>query len=537
MKSWTVVFALSMFVLSACTPRSKDTQLKLKEGKTLSLPYKETLGVRIASEPPTLDWHKATDTTSSLITGNIMDGLVSYDITKKELPLIPALAESWKASNGSRTWTFKIREGVKWSDGKPFTTQHVFDGWKRLLEPATASEYAYFLFSIRGAGEYNSGKLKDFSGVGVKILDDRRIQVQLDRPMSYFPSLLTHQSTFPIRLDIVKKYGDSWTEPGNIVTLGAFILKVWKHDELLVLERNENYFEGAPNIRYILARMIEKVSTAVRLFDSSKLDALHEVPSKELTKMRTRPEFRKVGNLLLYYYGFNVKKPPFDNLSVRQAISHAIDRKEITELLGGGQTPLTSWIPKGLLGYDPKVGLGFDLKKAKSLLAQAGFGETGKKMPTLTIGFNTNEDHQRIAENIQAQLQRNLGIKVELRNEEWKVYLDRLKSDAYMIFRLGWLADYPDPDNFMNLMASYSDNNHTGWSSKAYDKLIESAASEMNSKKRQILYDRAQKILVEDEVPVAPLYNGVAHHLISKRVQNYPINFLGYYRFKKTVLQ
>ncbi len=536
MKIFLLFMVLVSLLFTACTKRSKDTKIELENGKEMILPYKETLRIHIVSEPPSLDWHKATDTTSSLITGNTHEGLVSYDITKEEMPLRPALAESWEPNQDSTQWIFKLRKDVKWTDGVAFKGQHVLDAWMRLLSPDTASEYAYFLFAIKNARAFNEGKETDFSKVGVSLKDDYTLVVNLARPMSFFPSLLTHSSTFPVRLDIVEKHGDQWTEAKNIVTLGAFTLKEWKHDELVLLERNENYYGKKPSVKYVLARMVEKYSTAVRLFDSGKLDSVHEVPSKDLRKLRKKPEFTPIQNLLIYYYGFNVDKPPYNNKILRRAISHAIDRDEIVKLLDGGQTALRSWIPKGLLGHDDSIGLRFDLEKSKALIKQAGFDD-GSKLPPLVIGFNTNEDHQRIAENVQSQLSRNLGMKVELRNEEWKVYLNTLKSDPYPVFRLGWIADYPDPDNFMNLMTSYSENNRTGWGNQEFDKLIEAAASELDESKRIELYKKAQKLLVEDEVPAMPIYRGVRNHLIAKRIKDYPINPLGYYRFWEVKLK
>ncbi|HEX4922977.1 MAG TPA: ABC transporter substrate-binding protein, partial [Bdellovibrionales bacterium] len=194
-------------------------------------------------------------------------------------------------------------------------------------------------------------------------------------------------------------------------------------------------------------------------------------------------------------------------------------------------------IPAGMFGYEPEKGLDFNIETAKKLLADAGYGEGKKKFPKIQLVFNTNEDHRRVAENIQAQLKRNLGIEVEIQNEEWKVFLNRLKTDPPEIFRMGWLADYPDPDNFMNLMTSYSENNRTKWKNTSYDKLIEQAVAELNPEKRKSLYSQAQELLVEKETPVIPLFNSVRQLLISKRLENPPVNRLEHYSYKKVAIK
>ncbi len=511
-----IVVFLIMTLLTGCIKKSLEYDLDIKE----------TIVININTEPPTLDWSKSTDTTSHEIQKNIMDGLADYDLYDLDLPLRPLLAEKWESTNKAKTWRVTLRKGVKWTDGVEFEAQHVIDGWKRLLHPMTASEYAYFIFNIQGAKEYNSGEFKDFSKVGVKAVNKYELLIELKKSMNFFPHLLAHHSTYPIRLDIVNKYGEGkWTEAKNIVTLGPFILKVWEHDKAIVLERNENYWGEKPKVKNVLAYMINEESTAISLFESGKLDYQKELPSTEISILKQKPEFVSKGNLLLYYYGFNVMKKPFDDVNVRKAFVHAIDRDEVTRMLGGGESPTSNWIPKGMSGYNQSVGLKFDPKKAKEYLKKAGY-EKVEKMPKVVIGFNTTDNHKRIAENIQQQLKKHLSISVELKNEEWKVYLSTLNADPYPIFRLGWMADYPHPNNFMSLMLSYSDNNRGRWVNKKYDALIEAAVSEMDSQKRLKLYNEAQKIMLEEDAAVIPIYSGVRNQLISNRLKDFPVNVM-----------
>lgn len=528
MKRLLFVTLLAVFALSGCTRNTN----KLEYG----LDVKETLRINIEQEPPTLDWSKATDTTSAMVISNIMEGLTEYDLKDPSLKLIPALATEWTASNNAAVWTLTLRSGVKWSDGVDFTAQHVLDGWERLLNKATGAEYAYFLFNIKNAKAYNEGRVTDFKEVGIRINEKGQIVVELTQPMSYFPYLLTHHSTYPIRKDLIQKFGDRWTEAANMVSLGAYKLTRWDHDKALLMERNDGYHGEKAKIKNVLAYFINEYSTALNILRAGKLDFQHSLPFKEVSELRKEPGYHGVGILSTYYYGFNTRKPPFDNVKVRQAISYAIDRKQITDLLNAGQQPLTSWIPKGMFGHEEKRGLNFDIEKAKKLLDEAGFKDRSQ-FPAITIGFNTNENHQRVAENVQAQLKKNLGINVQLANEEWKVYLNRLKTDPPHIFRMGWLADYPDPDNFLSLITSYSENNYTGWKNLEFDKFIAEGAATADPAKRKSIYSRAQEILVEQDVPVAPIYTAVSHFMISPRVKNFPATSLDRFLFKGVSLE
>jgi len=516
-----------VLMVSACTKKS---------GLEYGLDVNDTLRVNIEQEPPSLDWSKSTDTTSALIEMNIMEGLVEYNLADPELGTAPALATEWKGSDNARVWTFTLRQGVKWTDGVEFTGQHVIDGWERLLNPKTASEYAYYLFDVKNARNYNAGKITDFKQVGIKMNDQGQLVVELEKPMSYFPMLLTHHATYPLRKDIVEKFGDKWTDAGNIQTLGAYKLKIWDHDKNIVLERFDDYYGEKAKIKNILCYMINEYSTALNLFDAGKLDFQQTLPFKELPQLKQKPGFRQNAILSSYYYGFNTRKAPFNDVKVRKAFAHAIDRKQVTDLLAAGHGPLTSWIPTGMFGYEPDRGLKFDAELAKKLLDEAGYKDRSK-FPRISLAFNTNENHQRVAENVQAQIKKNLGIEMQIQNEEWKVYLSRLRTATPSIYRMGWLADYPDPATFMMLMTSSSENNHTGWGSKRYDELVSEGGAAMDKDKRRSLYSEAQKILVEDEVPVVPIYSAVRHVLLSDRVSNFSMNSIERYLFKGVTLK
>ncbi|HEY8278229.1 MAG TPA: peptide ABC transporter substrate-binding protein [Bdellovibrionota bacterium] len=481
---------------------------------------KQEFNMRIQSEPPTLDWNLATDNVSITLLQNLMEGLANYD---KKLQPKPALATKWEVSKDGKTYTYTLKKDVKWSDGTPLTAQHFWDSWERLLNPKTASEYAYFLFDVEGAKDYNEGKLKDPLKLGFKAVDPKTFVVTLNKRASYFPTIPTFTVTFPIRKDLIEKHGRKWTDPKNMVVVGPFTLTDWKHDSRVSLAANPHYYGGQPKLEAINAYIVNEDTTAINMFESGKLHYVSRLPPVEIERLKASPAYRNGPFLRGYYYGFNISKKPFDDVRVRRAFAHAIDRSQITSLLKGGQIPTTSWVPKGMPGYEPKVGLDFDVSKAKKLLAEAGYPD-GKGFPAITFMFDTRDDHKMIAERLQAMWKKNLGVDLKAQNEDWKVYLNRLKADVPPMFRLGWGADYPDPDNFLALFTSYSGNNYTQWKSKEYDKLVELAAGESSMPKRVALYKKAQVLLTETDAVIMPLFVDALNVLVSPEVKNLDLN-------------
>lgn len=489
---------------------------------------KQEFNMRLQSEPPTLDWTMATDNVSITLLHNLMEGLATYD---QKLQPKAALAKSWKVSKDGMTYTYTLRDGLTWSDGVPLTAQHFADSWERLLNPKTASEYAYFLFDVVGAQSYNEGKEKDATKLGFKAVDEKTFVVTLNKKAAYFPTIPTFTVTYPIRKDLIEKNGNKWTDPGKLVTMGPFVLSEWKHDSKVVLTPNAKYWGGKPKLEKINAYIVNEDTTAINMFESGSLHYVSRLPALEIERLKASPAYRNAPFLRGYYYGFNINKAPFNDVRVRRAFAHAVDRSQITSLLKGGQIPSTSWVPKGMPGYEPKIGLDFDLKKAKALLAEAGYPD-GKGFPAVTFMFDTRDDNKMIAERLQAMWKKNLGVDLRAQNEDWKVYLNRLKSDVPPMFRLGWGADYPDPDNFLNLFTSYSGNNYTQWKSKEFDKMIEQAASETAMPKRLALYKKAQVLLTEKDAVIIPLFIDALNVLVSPTVKGLELNAMDHLELK-----
>jgi oligopeptide transport system substrate-binding protein len=478
-------------------------------------PAKSELRINLETEPPSLDWNLATDGISIIAIQQLMRGLTKLD---DQLLPAPDLAERWSVSPDGLTYTFKLRPGIVWSDGVPLRAQHFVDGWQRLLAPATAAEYAYFLFPVVNARAYNAGTIEDPDAVGVRALDDATLEVKLDAPLVYFPALVNFMVTFPLRRDLVERHGDRWTEPPNLVTLGPFVLTEWRHEYRLVMRANETYWAGRPALDRIIAYMIEEDSTALVLWEQGLLD-LVKLPPLEIRRYESRPEYLRQPLLRGYYYGFDTTEPPFDDARVRRAFALAIDRAEFPPLLQGGEQAWPSWIPPGMPHANAALGLGFDPVRARALLAEAGVDPA--TLEPVRIVFNSDQTHKLVAEKVQALWREHLGVRVELENREWKVFLKEVATNAPPVFRLGWGADFPDPDNFMNLFTSYSENNHTGWANPRFDALILEAASEPDFDARQRLYDEAQRILCEEDVPIVPLFVTAANFAVAKRMHGF----------------
>lgn len=455
-----------------------------------------------------------------------MVGLTEFD---KNLKPAPIIATSWDILEGGKRILFHLRDDVTWSDGRKVTAQDFEYSWKRLLNPKTASEYAYILFDIVNAEEYHRGKINDGKLVGVRATGDRTLEVRLKHPASYFIAITTFEVTFPQRRDIIERFGNRWTEPEHMVSNGPFLLSSWKHENEIRLTANPIFFLGKPLIEEVRMYMINEKTTALALYEQGQLDFIdnHSIPIFEKPRLAKLQGFKQIPQLRGYYYGFTTNRAPFNDARVRKAFSLAIDRSVFSKILHhGGEKPATSWIPPGMLAHNPTIGLRYNPAEARRLLRAAGYPE-GKNFPEVTLGYNTQEDHKIVAEAVQGMWKRNLGVLVQLENQEWKVYLNKLINNPPDIFRLGWGADYPDPDNFMKLFTAFSGNNNTRWKNPYYDQLLDLAAAEFDDMKRVKLYNEAQRILCENDVPIVPLFTTAESTVLNPRFTGLEYNSMG----------
>jgi oligopeptide transport system substrate-binding protein len=502
----------------------------------------QVLKMAWGAEPPSLDPGLATDTTSSNVLLNIMDPLVRLG---DDLQPVPALAESWDVDG--KTVTFHLRADGRWTNGDPVTAHDFEYSWKRTLDPKLAADYAYQLYGIVGAEEYNNAKPAQAAAlrdkVGVKALDDRTLQVTLTSAQPWFVQQAAHHSFLPVHQQTVETHGAKWTEPGNIVTNGPFELEGWQHDASITLVKNADW-RNADKVALdrVEGRIIVDGTTRVQAFEAGEVDLLDGggLPPADMPRLKELPEYEKYPALGTYYYGFNLKNIPDENQ--RRAMAFAIDRQSIIDNVAqADQIPATGMVPKGIPGFEvieqhflPTTA---DLEKAKEFMAKA---ENPKK--TITLFYNDSPGHKEIAVAVQA-MWKELGIDTTIKSQEFAQFLEFLgppPNNAVDVYRLGWIADYGDPMNFLELWTSQSGNNNSNFADPAYDRLIEKARNTPNDQQRYELYRQAEAMLTgpQGALPIAPIYWYTYTNLERESVKDtFHINPLDQFDLSKVVIR
>jgi oligopeptide transport system substrate-binding protein len=472
----------------------------------------QVININWGAEPPSLDPGLATDTTSGDVITNVMDPLVKLD---KDLEPVPNLAKSWTVSKDGRTVTFMLRDDGRWTNGDPVTAQDFEWSWKRTISPELAADYAYQFFGIVGAAEYNACKqncdaLRD--KVGVKALDDHTLQVKLTSQQPWFVQQVAHHSFLAVHRATVEKFGRKWTDPQNIVTDGPFKLARWDHDSRLDLVKWDGW-RNADQVKLerINGSMITEGTTALRAFEAGELDTSGQgLPPVDLPRLKGTPEYAQYPGLGTYYYGLNVKTVP--DVNQRRAMALAIDRQTIIDNIAqGDQVPSSGFTPKGMPGFDtltansPWLPAHGDLDKAKQLMAKV---KDPQKDVTLLI--NNAPGHKEIAVAVQSMWQK-LGLDVTISQQDWAQYLQFLgpPPDPSMdAFRLGWIADYVDAMNFLELWKCGSGNNNANFCDPSYDTLVEQARKTPDNAQRFALYKQLEDKLVgkDGAMPIVPIY-------------------------------
>jgi len=471
----------------------------------------QVITINWGAEPPSLDPGLATDTTSSDVLLNIMDPLVKLG---DNLEPVPNLAESWDVTNGGKTVTFHLRNDGKWTNGDPVTAKDYEWSWKRTISPDLAADYAYQFFGIVGAEDYNSCKsgcaaMRD--KVGIKATDDHTLRVELTSPQPWFVQQVAHTSFLAVNRATVEKFGNKWTEPGNIVTNGPFELATWRHNAELDLKKWDNWRNADEvKLKRINGRMISEGTTAVQAFEAGELDMTAGLPPEELSRLKGTDSYSQYPGLGTYYYGLNVKAIP--DVNQRRAMSLAIDRRTIIDNIAqADQLPPTGFTPKGMPGFDelnpssPWTPENGDLDKAKELMAKVA-----NPNKNVNLVINDSPGHREIAVAIQS-MWKELGINTTIRQQEWAQFLESLgpppdpSVDAY---RLGWIGDYVDAMNFLELWTCKSGNNNSNYCDPQYDALVAKARQTPDNNARYKIYGELEdKLLGENgAVPIAPIY-------------------------------
>lgn len=474
-------------VIVTCLQFSACTKINNNTAKCLNM--------NLGFEPETLDWNRVSDAYSPTIISQIMDGLTSFDEKDGEVVVKPAIAKSWTINEDGTEYTFFLDERAKWSDGKPVIAQHFIDSFHRALSPEIASPYANLL------------SVMDLENS--KAIDEHTLLIKLKFPATYFLFLTAQCFTYPIRLDLINKYADNWVEAEHMVSNGRFLLKEWRHEYKIHLKANPEYFlkdEIKSNLEELKFFMVPEQSSAFTLFKKGQFDWIDggSIPSSEFNQLeKLRP--LKSSLLRSTFLGFNTQKEPFNNALVRKAFSYAINREELIKLRARGDIPTASWIPPGLKSFhNTERGLGYNPQLARDLLKQAGF-PNGKGFPTVEYVYPSREDSKALAEIMHSMWQKELNIKVKLVALEWKVFMKTLSEDTPSLYRLSWGADYPEPSTFMYLFTKDFPINYGKWFNPNYDNLVNAAVRSLDQQKSRELYLAAEKILLEEEMAIAPL--------------------------------
>jgi oligopeptide transport system substrate-binding protein len=561
--SWLLLTVLAVLAVVAMACGGTDTGDAVS--RDVAPAEQQVLRVRINSEPRTLDPHRSNLSVESSVNKSLFTALFTYD---EELKIVPALAadvpteDNGGVSEDGMTYTIRLIEGTKWSDGSPLTADDFVYSMKRALDPRTASPYASYFFSVQGAREFatamgtpqqpkspsESELAVLMDRVGVSATDARTIVYRLADPNPSFLNQLAVWTAFPVKKDVVERWGERWTEPEHHVGNGPFVLAGWEHGERILLRRNENWSgKEKPVLSRIEVNIIADDAAAYAAYLAGELDSVtvpasarREVASSGSplsSQLRRQPE---LGTFAMF---MNQAMKPFDNVKVRQAFAMAIDRDSMVEgVLQGAGRPTTSWIPPGMPGYNAGLGrnLEYNSQEAREALAEAGYKD-GAGFPEVTFLFAAVDTNRVMGQFVQDQLKRNLGVDVKLDFVEGPVFGQRFVTNQHQVTIIRWGAEWPYPDNWLpGLFMSNAGNNHTGYASATFDEIMRKAASRTSDSERLSLYEAGHKMIL-DEAVISPLFNRESYVVTKPWVKNLILTGLdgfvgGDYHFAKTYI-
>jgi len=474
-------------------------------GWSLSAPADLTLCN--GTEPQTLDPAILTGEPELRIVQALFEGLTSRN-AKGEI--IPGVAQSWTLSPDGLTYTFTLRPEAKWSNGDPVTAYDFLNSWERALNPLTTAQYSYQLYYLVNGEAYGTGKLHDFSQVGVKAPDAHTLVVTLVHPTAYFLELCTLPILYPVHLPTLKKYGQDWTKPGKMVSNGPYVLKTWRLKDYILLEANPQYWHAVPIAR-IKVLPTDSPAACFNLFYSKKTDLIldkNSIPAELVPAITSKPYYHANPFGATTFLRFNVKRKPFDDVRVRKALALAIDKEDIvTKITRSGEPVANTLVPPGSAGYTPPEGMRYNVEEARRLLAEAGY-PNGQGFPDVTMLYPERGTFWiELATEMQALWRRDLGISsIHLQGQEWLVYLNTQELINFDLDISDWIGDYNDPQTFLDMFVTGGGNNETNWGDPQYDQMLEASGRTVDPAQRMKIFHDMEKILVEDEAPIAPIY-------------------------------
>jgi ABC-type oligopeptide transport system substrate-binding subunit len=503
----------------------------------------QVLRIAWGAEPASVDPGKATDTTSANVISALMDPLVKLNPDTGD-PEASA-ADSWEVDGP--TVTFHLNEDATWTNGDPVTAQDYVYSWKRTLSPELAADYAYQLYGVKGAAEYN-GCEKNCDALADKVavtaVDDYTLQVELTSEQPWFLGQVSHHSFLPVHQATVEEFGDNWTDPENIVTNGPFMLESWDHEASINMVKNPDYRDAENvSLERIDGPIIVDGITRVQAFEAGEVDALDGggLPPEDIERLKAEPYYEQYPSLGTYYYGFNVENI---GLAQRKAMSLAINRKIITDQIDRtGRAQATGMTPEGIKGFDvinpnsPWLPAEGDMEQATALMAEEPNPDTD-----VNLFHNDAPGHPEIAVAVQSMWDE-LGIDTTIKSQEWAQYLEFLgppPNKAVDAYRLGWIYDFPDAINGLELFTCDSGNNNTNWCNEEFDALVEEAKATIDDEARYEIYRQLEGVMFDEdgEVPLTPIMWYTTPNLESDAVRDtFFISPLNYIDFTKIAVQ
>jgi oligopeptide transport system substrate-binding protein len=497
------------------------------DGRPAESPPRKVLGIAIA-EPETIDPSLASEEAGVTIARALFEGLLARPAG--DGPMRPGVAESHEVSPDGRTWTFRLRADARWTDGKPVVAGDFEYAWRRVLDPATGSRSASLLYFLDQGREVHKGAAGP-SALGVSAPDERTLVVRLRARIPDFEDIVTYPAWAPVRRDVVEAHGSRWTRPENMVSNGPFRLVAYSPGSRADLARNDSWWNArSVALDGVTFHFATSDRPAYDWFVAGRVQYLKVALARDAipAMRRLRPaDFHSDPILCTYYATLNVRKPPFDDVRVRRALDLAIDKERLVrEVLMGGQAPAYGLVPpviRGPTGYDPPQGAAFDPDRARALLD--GHVREAGPLPPMTFAYNASEAHRLIAEFLQAEWKRNLGVDIRVEATEFKTLFARVHSGDYQIARASWCADFVDPGNFLEVLETGAASNYPGFSDSSYDAALAAARDAASGAERLAAYRRAEEILVS-AVPILPLYFYNRIYLLSPEVAGFEPNLL-----------
>lgn len=473
-------------------------------------------------EISSLDPAIATGVPEGRILRAVFEGLTRRD--PATLEALPGIATSWTVSDDGLVYTFTLRDDSRWTNGDPVTAHDFEYSFRRLLSPETAAAYAYLGWIIAGGRELTEAT----GGVpfGVEATSDTELVIRLAQPAPYLPRLLTYYPFMPVHRGCIEQHGGNWVKAANIVTNGPFRIVERRVRDRIRMARFDGYW-GADEVSLgsVDAFAADGITTQLNMFLTGQVDWMVRPPPNLHDELSKRPEMRTGAQAGVTFLRFNTSREPFGDPRVRAALALVLDREALArDVMRGGEAASTSFVPDGFAGYVPARLAEPDAERARALLAEAGH-PGGEGLPEFELLYPHNQITRDFCQAIADQWRTELGVRVSLVNETWKVYLDSQKQGLYDASWSAWIADYLDPSTFLDLFTSTSANNRTKWSSAAYDDLVARASRSPDPAQRDALYREAEALLLE-ALPIAPIYQRVNSNLVAGRVSGFHDNLL-----------